>query len=54
VSLQIRTVHAFVARRMRAFLVIRRIRDRISGSGLLAIVAIVLAACQQKGSGPGY
>ena len=53
-SLQIRAVLASVARRMRASRVIARIRDRISVSGLLVIVAIVLAACQQKGSGPGY
>jgi len=40
---------------MRAVLVKSRIRDRISVSGLLLIVTLVLAACQQKGSGgPGY
>jgi hypothetical protein len=54
VSLQIRTALASVAHRMRVFLVIARIRDRISASGLLLIVTLVLAACQQKGSGPGY
>jgi hypothetical protein len=46
---------AFVGDRMRAVLVKSRIRDRISVSGLLLIVTLVLAACQQKGSGgPGY
>jgi len=39
---------------MRALLVLSRIRDRISVSGLVFIVMLLLAACQQKGGGPGY
>ena len=53
-SIQIRTALASVTRRMRAFLAVARRRDRISVSGWLMIVTLVLVACQQKGSGPGY
>ena len=53
-SFHIRTALASVASRMRAFLILSRIRDRISVSGLVLVVMLLLAACEQKGGGPGY
>jgi hypothetical protein len=40
---------------MEVLVLIRRILDRVSPSWLPLIVALIVAACQQKGSGgPGY
>jgi hypothetical protein len=43
-----------VVDRMRGLFLRARILDLLSASWLPVVVALALAACQQKGSGPGY